>query len=223
MTWELQTAFVLGVLHSLEPGHGKSAMLAMALDPRKNWLDSFFLASAAVFSHSALILLIATATHFGGHLMFGDQTNQNLVEFLNFFGPLSLLAIGLFLVFKPIAKRHDCCNGQEPHNHEDQEGFKFRMPILLGFSIGIIPCPTIVATFLAAISAGKLSLGVSAMIFFAMGSFLCLLVTAFALKWFGRRISARLTQRFSQLNWVKLQGCIIIIVGFVAMLERGHA
>ena len=59
MTWELKTAFILGVLHSLELGHGKTAMLAMMLDSKRKWWDSLTFAVSSVLSHSALILLIA--------------------------------------------------------------------------------------------------------------------------------------------------------------------
>ena len=166
MSWELQTSFVLGVLHSLEPGHGKAAMVAMMLDPKKRWLDSLALAVSAVFSHSALILAVAALTHFGGHMFFGEKIDQFLLENLKVFGSLSLIAIGLFLVFSSKKSHSHCCH-EEVHDHSGSAN----LPILLGVSIGLCPCPTLVATFLASISTGQLNLGVSAVCLFALGSF----------------------------------------------------
>ena len=109
MNWELQTAFVLGALHSLEPGHGKTAMVAMMLDSKKKWWDSIALAISLVTSHSALIFLIAILTHFGGHLFFGGQTDKIMLEGLKAIGSLALLGIGLYLILSSKKLHSNCC------------------------------------------------------------------------------------------------------------------
>ena len=217
MGWELQTSFILGVLHSLEPGHGKTAMLAMMLDPKKTWFDSFALAVSAVFSHSALILAVAGLTHFGGHMIFGEKVDHFLWDNLRVFGPLSLIAIGLFLISSSKKAHSHCCKSKS-HNH----GSSPKIPILLGVSIGLYPCPTLIATFIASISTGQLNLGISAVCLFALGSFLSILSSAFLLKWFGTKFAARYASRFSQFNWKGLQGVMVLIVGIIALFERDH-
>ena len=143
MSWELQTSFVLGALHSLEPGHGKTAMLAMMLDPKKRWWDSVTLAVSMVVSHSLLILAVAVLTHFGGHILFGGKLDEFLLENLRIFGSLSLVLIGLFLLLRSDQKQSHCCGHESSHSKSHSP----KLPILIGVTIGLYPCPSLIATF----------------------------------------------------------------------------
>ena len=217
MSWELQTSFFLGVLHSLEPGHGKTAMLAIMLDPKKKWFDSFALAVSAVISHSALILAVAILTHFGGHMIFGEKIDQFLLEHLKILGPISLIVIGVFMIARSGKKHTHCCESASHH-----QGNSTKIPILLGVSIGLYPCPTLIATFLASISTGQLNLGISAVCLFALGSFVSILASAFVLKWLGSKLAKNFVARSSTFNWTRLQGAVVLSIGILTCIRSSH-
>ena len=201
----------------MEPGHGKTAMVAMMLDPKKKWTDLLALATSAVFSHSALLLAIATLTHLGGHMIFGEKIDQFLMENLKIFGSLSLITIGLFLIMGSKKEKKHCCDSTS-HNHSGSP----KIPILLGVTIGLYPCPTLVATFLASISTGHLNLGITAVCLFAFGSFISILGSAFILKWLSTKFASSLSMRASKLNWKMLQGVIVLVVGLVTLAGVNH-
>ena len=217
MSWELQTSFLLGVIHSLEPGHGKTAMVAMMLDPSKKWMDSFLLATSAVFSHSAFIFVVAGLTHLGGHLLFKEKLDDMLTGSLHVMGPLSLVLIGLFLIRRSKVKHHNCCDSKKNRNLSES-----KIPILLGLSIGLYPCPTLLASYLASISSGQLSLGVFAIGVFSLGSFLTLVVSGLILKWVGRSFAKNYEAKLSHLNWRRLQGVLLIIIGMISFFAQDH-
>ena len=94
------TAFVLGMLHALEPGHGKTAMFAFMVDRKNRWIDSLCLAITAAFSHSMIILLIALATHLGGHLILGSE--GEISPYLSKAEGIALVLVGTYLIFKKV-------------------------------------------------------------------------------------------------------------------------
>ena len=215
VNWELKTSFILGVLHSLEPGHGKTAMVAMMLDPRKKWWDSLALAFSVVFSHSFLILAIAVVTHFSGHLLLGNNMDQFLIENLKTIGALSLIFIGLFLLLRPEKKTSHCCSGSSNHAVSSP-----KIPVLLGISIGLYPCPSLIATFLASLTTGKMNYGITAVCLFSLGSFASILLTGLSLKWLGGKLSQNFENRFARVNWRALQGFVILSVGGLSLITH---
>ena len=49
------TAFILGMLHALEPGHGKSVVAAYILGTKANIKDAFLLGVTITLSHTIVI------------------------------------------------------------------------------------------------------------------------------------------------------------------------
>jgi ABC-type nickel/cobalt efflux system permease component RcnA len=52
------SAFGLGLLHALEPGHGKSLMVGSLVASERKWRDPIVLASSTAFGHMLGILLL---------------------------------------------------------------------------------------------------------------------------------------------------------------------
>lgn len=65
--WTLGLAFLLGLLHALEPGHGKTALwVYLSSGGRRPWHPLVMGASTA-FSHSISLLVIALTVHAAHH------------------------------------------------------------------------------------------------------------------------------------------------------------
>lgn len=57
--FSIGVSFVLGVLHALEPGHGKSAMFVYMLQQRKSFWHPIVMGVTTGLSHAASLMVIA--------------------------------------------------------------------------------------------------------------------------------------------------------------------
>ena len=57
-------ALTFGALHALEPGHGKTAIVAYMASGEKSWKDGFVLSVSSSVTHSISILIIAFISHY---------------------------------------------------------------------------------------------------------------------------------------------------------------
>ena len=191
----------------------------MMFDPNKRWFDSFALAISAVFSHTAFILAFAALTHFGGHLIFGEKVDHFLMDNLKLVGSGALICIGSYLIICSRKAQTHCCTSKS-HGHKHSRSTK--IPFLLGISIGLYPCPTLIATFLASINTGQLQLGIIGISLFALGSFISILSSGVILKWLGSNFADKYSSKLSQFNWKLLQGAVVFAVGIITLFGHKH-
>lgn len=149
------SSLFLGILHSLEPGHGKSLITTYILSKEKSKIHEI-----------AIISIIATITHtiiFFSICFIG-------VKFLNFndldkneictkiFSSVVILLIGIWLlwdrVFHTLLHHH--------HHHEDgclheklQKKFHATSVLGIGVVAGLTPCPAGLAVVMASIANGE--------------------------------------------------------------------
>ena len=200
----IETAFLFGMVHALEPGHGKTAMTALMLDKRNGIRESLSLAISAAFSHSLVIFGLACLTHIGGHLFL--ESNHEFSPFFSRAAGAVLILIGVYLFFKKTAAgaKSACCSSGRKSNH-------LKVSAALGFSIGLFPCPSLLAVFVASFASGKTDVALASVGMFALGMMLCILAVGFICRWIGQK-SHGMLDRF-ELPWFKIQGLFISVVG----------
>ena len=206
----IETAFVLGMLHALEPGHGKTAMFTFMVDRKNRIIDSVCLAFSAALSHSMIILVIALATHLGGHLFLGAE--KDISPLLSKAAGIALILVGLYLIVKSKPKHSENCCAH--HGSEEHKGFnrsQMKLSATLGFSIGLFPCPSLVAAFIMFLGTGKTELGLAAVIMFALGMALCILASGVLLARVGNRF--RHLFKGKTISWRQVQGILIAAIG----------
>lgn len=112
-TLTLPFAFVLGALHALEPGHGKTAMMAFMLSGRRNIGHAIIIGVGNAFSHSISIFLIAGLTHLASHVLTqGHLEESPFTRPLEWVSALLILAIGIYLLMDAVGGRERqerCC------------------------------------------------------------------------------------------------------------------
>ncbi|MBC60848.1 MAG: hypothetical protein CMP11_00155 [Zetaproteobacteria bacterium] len=212
MHWELILTFFLGALHTLEPGHGKTAMFTFMFDQEKKWWDSFALGISVVVSHAFIIFLLATLTHIFGHFVVEGKPDSYFVEVIRIFAASTMVSIGVYLLLKK-EKKASCCS---QHTHDKKSSVK--LPILLGISIGLYPCPSLLASFFASLSTGQFNLGILAIFLFSLGSLISIFISALTLKSLGQRFLKDFDRKFPKLNFNKIQGIIIVLAGLVSLV-----
>jgi nickel/cobalt transporter (NicO) family protein len=115
----LGLSFVLGAIHALEPGHGKTAMFVYLLGGRRSIWHPVVMGLTTAISHSVSLFAIAFAVHLTHHFVTGDHHHEEQVSIiLQWASTLLLVAVGIFLLVQALrGKKEMCCH----HHHHGEE------------------------------------------------------------------------------------------------------
>jgi ABC-type nickel/cobalt efflux system permease component RcnA len=182
--------FLLGMLHGLEPGHGKTIVASYLVGRRGYWVDAIYLGAVVAISHSAVIIALALVATFLGEQFRGTAA----AEQCELASGVLVLALGFLMLRSGLrgAGGHHACggcghhHGPSPRPGEACSGERagddapaaadhsLRRPswrdlTALGIAGGIIPCPTSMAVLLGAASSGRLARGMALVAIFSLG------------------------------------------------------
>lgn len=218
----LPVAFVLGGLHALEPGHGKSLASAYLVSGKHDWKDALVLGLATTLSHTAVVILLALAS-MGLRSYFSQETLEHWVALV---GALALLGVGAWVIFDSIgAIRHGHSHGHSHghgHDHGDhhEEARGYWGIALVGISNGVLPCPGALAALLVAMSLGQVSLGLITVLIYSLGLALALTGIGIVAVEAGKRARSWLPSD-AALLWLPLCSGILVF-GTGIWLFIGH-
>jgi nickel/cobalt transporter (NicO) family protein len=179
----LGTALVLGALHALTPGHGKTLMTAYLVGTRGTPAHAAALGLSVTVSHTIGILALAA-------LVIAAQTAlppDVVVRALPAVAALTIVAIGGWMIVTQLQRRrarnvaaghtHGDDVGTGPHSHggplhshvPDAAAITWRGLFLLGLAGGIIPSTSALLILLSTIAAGRAAFGVVLVVAFGLG------------------------------------------------------
>lgn len=109
----LGLSFFLGALHALEPGHGKTAMLAYLMGEKRSLWHPILLGVSTAAAHSASLCAIAFAVHLSHHALSGDHSHQEHVSgVLQWVSAAIVVGVGGLVLWQAQAGRvNTCCGG----------------------------------------------------------------------------------------------------------------
>ncbi len=179
----MPAAVGLGVLHALEPGHGKGVISAYLIATRGSIKDALLLGCISAAAHTFSIVALSLAVSETLRVFTPDA----YLTWINLGSGLIIVGIGLSMLirhFRPAVVSLGRLNGQKPHQHEHRHLFHTHSHdedhaheartlgkiILVGLITGAIPCPSAMAIFLAAATADKIPLGLGLVTAFSVGS-----------------------------------------------------
>ena len=90
------TAFVLGAMHALEPGHGKTAMASYTVGNINAKNHLFTLVFSMAFSHTFMLLAIGFVVSY----LFPLFDSEKAEHILGIMSPLFLISIGGYMLYK---------------------------------------------------------------------------------------------------------------------------
>ena len=143
------TAFAFGMVHALEPGHGKSLVATFVLSRKSNKVfDAFLIGLIASITHTASVYLLG----YCGFKVLEKILPFEKEVFINLIASIFIFLIGLWLMWDRII---------EPlfhHEHEHQcsvhevltKNVKATNLILIGLTAGLAPCSGGLAVFMTA-------------------------------------------------------------------------
>ena len=191
----LLVAALLGALHALGPGHGKTIV------------GAYLIGTRGTARHALFLGLVVTATHTLGVYLLGFATwgasayvvPERLFPWIGVLSGLLVVGIGASLVRSRLeAALAEHAGGHHHHDHRDRhshshlppDALGWRSLFALGVSGGLLPCPSALVVMLAAISLGRIGFGLVLIVAFSAGLAGVLgaigLVFVYARSWFAR-------------------------------------
>ncbi|MFV9689957.1 MAG: sulfite exporter TauE/SafE family protein [Desulfobacteria bacterium] len=233
------TAMLLGAMHALEPGHGKTVVAAYLIGSKGRKIDAVILGVIVTFTHTFSIILLAIAVKLTSNRI--TLTEESLHGYLGTVAGLMIFIIGIWMLVQRIRGRepfhfhshdhdhdHSHDHDHDHHNHDHQHGHdsdnhthgekrtSYWQLCLLGISGGIVPCPAAIAILLASLAGGRLEEGLTYVLLFSLG--LAVVLIAIGLVVVG---AGKLTSRF--LNAKKFARKISIVSAVLITLIGGGA
>lgn len=176
---------LLGILHAIEPGHGKTLVAAYLVGTRGRNIDAVILGVVVTFTHTFSIVVLAVIAKFTSRY----YSEEVLHSYLGIVSSLVIFGIGIWMlktrwaVIKDPARAHhqhlfhSHDHGSHTHTHSHTSRDQASSPdplnlkglVLLGISGGIIPCPAAIAILLASVSTGNIGKGLGLVILFSAG------------------------------------------------------
>ena len=192
----LVLALVIGGLHALTPGHGKTIVAAYLVGTKGRTLDAVLLGCIVTLTHTSSVILLAVLALFASRYILPDQ----LVPWLSFASGALIFVLGGYLFQSrlrnylrqgtaapvPNFSDHDHDHPHphpHPHNPEmthshDGVTHTHALPsarvglgslVALGVTGGIVPCPDALAVLLIAVSLNRILLGLAVILAFSLG------------------------------------------------------
>jgi ABC-type nickel/cobalt efflux system permease component RcnA len=164
---------LLGALHALTPGHGKTLLAAYLVGDRGTPRQAVALGAVITVSHTAAVLALG-----GAVLAAGDRVLPGaVVPVMTVVAGVVVLALGIRLVRRrgraPSASHDHPHSHGHGHDHEDGALLtrppRLRTLAAMGLSAGMIPCPEALSVLLLAIGLHRTGLGLVMIVAFSVG------------------------------------------------------
>ncbi|MBN1899737.1 sulfite exporter TauE/SafE family protein [Candidatus Sumerlaeota bacterium] len=184
-------AFILGALHAVTPGHGKTIMAAYLVGAHGKLWHAFALGAIVTFTHTGSVFFLGLATLVASRYIMPES----LFPILQISSGLLILIFGIYFLRqrwriwrsgKKVAPEQE-----DAHLPMKTDYVTWRTMIVLGVSSGLVPCPGATTILLTAVSINRISLGLILIAFFSLG-LASTLITIGAVMVQGRRVFDRI-------------------------------
>lgn len=203
-------AAVLGAAHSLQPGHGKSLVSAVALRRGARWHHPMVLGLVTSLTHTGSVLIIAAAIW-----MTGTYRLENLHVVLVRAAGFLIGMAGFWRIGRFLGGHGEHSEQTAPHPMETPGTLEL---VGLGFSGGLVPCWDAVGLVVLASALGQLTLGIMCVVAFGTGMAVVLLTVGLLASRFWSTLQATTSPRFER--WIGLgTSALLVIVGLTLFFE----
>jgi ABC-type nickel/cobalt efflux system permease component RcnA len=174
---------MLGGLHALTPGHGKTLLASYLVGSRGTAWHAVFLGGTVTFTHTASVIATGLLALLAGHLIVPDL----LVPTLELSSGLLVVLLGIRLVrtrWRSVGHGHEHDHTHphdHPHDHHSHEhpehahlrpnpadGIRWRDLVAMGVSGGLTPCPEAIGILLIAIGLNRVGFGMGLIVAFSL-------------------------------------------------------
>jgi ABC-type nickel/cobalt efflux system permease component RcnA len=231
----LLIALLLGAVHALAPGHGKTIMAAQAVSRgRRSLRDVLTLGLTVTVTHTAGVLVLSLLVAGGS-----SAVTPALFPWLSAASGLLVAGTGLTLLRRAWHRRRYALEGSSayagdhPHDHDDEShghghghghshehgGVGSGTVVLMGFAGGLMPSPSAVVVLLGAAALGHAWFGVLLVLAYGLGLALTLTGIGVFITGSGRWLAARMPALRGRLHRAPAlvpagSAMIVVLLGF---------
>lgn len=169
----LAVSVVLGALHALTPGHGKTMVAAYLIGTRGRIIDAVSLGLIVTLTHTFSIYLLGVVA-----LLFSQYVlPETLFPWFGLVSGAGVMGLGAYLFIRSSRNQEASADpnyhshGWYSHSHAHAHAPK-RLSweiVTLGISGGMIPCPDALAVLLLAMALNQILLGLAMVVAFSVG------------------------------------------------------
>jgi ABC-type nickel/cobalt efflux system permease component RcnA len=185
--WFLITAaiisIVLGGLHALEPGHGKTIVAAYLVGSRGTARHAFLLGIIVTASHTVGVFALGAITLYASRYIVPEQ----LYPWLGALSGITIAGLGCYMLLRRLtgtATDHSHAPGaahahwmfwkrppeaETENNPNPPETVSLTQLLTLGITGGVIPCPAALIVLLSAFALHRIGLGFFLIVAFSVG------------------------------------------------------
>jgi ABC-type nickel/cobalt efflux system permease component RcnA len=198
-------AFSLGALHALSPGHGKTVVASFLVGARGTARHAAFLGAIVTFTHTIGVFILGLVVLCLSHTIVPEQ----IYPWIGFLSGLTILGVGVNLFRQRLGRLTQ--THSHDHSHEIPSEITFRNLLALGFSGGIVPCPSALVVLLSAIALHRVGTGLLFILAFSLG-LASVLVAIGILVVRASRLVSRFDSDRSFLRFVPVASAAIIVI-----------
>lgn len=226
-------ALVLGALHALAPGHGKTVMAALVVGRDGSARQALGLAGTVAATHTLGVLIL-------GFVLTLTQTAapERVYPWLGVASGLVFAVVGALLLRNALRQRDLAHADHHDHSHDHDHdhdhghshaGLTWRSLIAPGLAGGLVPSPSALLVLLGGIAVGRAWFGVVLVIAYGLGLAATLVGAGVALLHAQRRLAARVASsgngRLRRLTTAlpTITAAAILVIGLTMALRSAAA
>jgi nickel/cobalt transporter (NicO) family protein len=168
----LGLSVILGGLHALTPGHGKTLVAAYLVGSRGTISHAMALGGIVTFTHTASVIVIGLLALLASQFIVSNV----LVPALEVVSGLLVIYLGLRLLWARWQTYRQEDHHHDHHHHDIPEKVEMRDLLALGISGGLVPCPEALGVMLIAVGLNRILLGLEMVVAFSFGLAIVLIV-----------------------------------------------
>lgn len=208
------STLILGALHAIEPGHGKTFIAAYLIGEKLSVRKIITLGISLLISHFLLLAIIAIMMRF----IFGSEKFEAMHEFLSWIGPVVILAFGFYLLLR---HRHSHEEHDVFHSHADEKNNgSIRQSVVVGAISGLLPCPTVIAPIMLSGAMNNFENAIFYILIYVLGMGVMMTIVMFLFFFLKEAVVKRLEKFSAGINPHLASAILIIMVGLIYLLLR---
>ena len=207
----ITSIFLLGCLHALEPGHGKTFLLAYTIGGKLDLRKILLLTASLLVSHFGVLAAITILFN----LIIAEFANEFIYDISHWLGPTIILLFGTYILGRAIYKSRHIHSDDCGHFYGKFQETKVENPVTVGLLTGMLPC----ASSLAVVMMMGLTPSIGAILRFisiyVLGIALVLFLVVITFNYTKNMVVEKMSNFKFNINPELVSGSLIMTVGFI--------
>ncbi len=207
----LSSIFLLGCFHALEPGHGKTFLMAYTIGEKLDLKKSISLTFGLITSHFIVLSTISILFN----LLILEFVDYVFHQFSHWFGPSLITLFGIFILGRAMYKKNHRHRNDCGHHHDEIKDTKLESPIVVGFITGLLPCASSLAVVMMTGGTSTIASIIRFISIYVIGVALVLFLIIMIFNYTKSIFKSRFQDITKKFNTELLSGIMIITVGII--------